>query len=66
MVADPEEGARAFVDSLEKVFRLALREGGPNAKMSVSDILRVIEAFQNGKLAGDAPITGPFYPPGVQ
>lgn len=55
--------ATACIAGLEKVFRAALREGGPNAKASVSDVLRIIDAYQTGEM-DDKPgtVTGPFYP----
>lgn len=58
------ERAKACVDTLSNALRMALQSGGPNALMSVSDVLQVIEMFESGKMDNGAPITGPFFPRG--
>jgi hypothetical protein len=56
-----------LVPPLSMALRMAKREGGANATMHVGDVLRLIEAFQSGSLDGaEVPVSGPFYPRGVQ
>lgn len=54
--------ALACVETLLVAFKQAQNTGGPNAKMHVGDVVKVIEAFQSGAMDKGAPVTGPFYP----
>lgn len=58
--------AHACVTTLRAALQKAKDVGGPGTASSTDDLLRVIDAFVTGEMDAGAPITGPFYPQGVQ
>ena len=64
---------RAAFVAVRACLKQAVQAGGPNVKMHVGDMLRILDAFADGTLdnqldEGENAVTGPFYnfPPSVQ